>query len=395
MLLLVLLLSFAILSFLRPTFAVGLILALLPTYQIRYEFYGVPTTFLELLVIVFLLVTFVWKFNRLGTLKDLGSTNWLIGLFVLAASISVVVSPDKHASIGVFKAFILEPVLFFYALRLTVASLDDLTTPLNLLFVSAVVISIFGIFQHLTFIYLPLRFWGTGAEIERITSVFTYPNALALYLAPLISFFLAAFMFDEVILNRKNLALGLLIMASALFFTYSRGAWLGVLATSAMLLFYKYPVKKVAGAMCLIVVVLLALPPARNRLLLTARDASSAAHADLMAAAVRKLQTNPVFGNGLAGFRQTLAEQNFTGEILNYPHNILLNFWVEMGILGLVSMAGIVFVSIRKQKLDKNWYTLGATAFLVTMIIHGIVDVPYFKNDLSILFWFMISIFYI
>ena len=34
--------------------------------------------------------------------------------------------------------------------------------------------------------------------------------------------------------------------------------------------------------------------------------------------------------------------------------------------------------------------TLPVQAALVALIIHGLVDTPYFKNDLSVLFWVLI-----
>jgi O-antigen ligase len=405
MLLAIALIIFAWIAYYKPLFAVGLILALLPTYLIRFSVGGgsafggeiptFPTTFLELLLAIFLLITFVAERQEFKTLKSLGAVNWLGILFVLAGIVSIIISPDKHAAIGIFKAFILEPVLFFYALKLTLKKPLDLTTPLNLLFLGAIVISLFGIFQYFTLINLPLQFWGTGEEVKRITSVFTYPNALALYLSPLISFFLTALIWDEKILNKKNLSLGLLIMSIALVLTFSRGSWLAVITTAFILLFVKYPFKKVLPVVLVSAAVLLALPAFRERLWLITHDSSSSAHIQLMTAGINKLKQSPILGNGLGGFRETLRQQNFSGEILNYPHNIFLNFWLEMSLVGLVGFFGVIFVSIKKYRVNQNWYTGAAAAFLATMILHGMVDVPYFKNDLAILFWFMISIFYI
>jgi O-antigen ligase len=240
-----------------------------------------------------------------------------------------------------------------------------------------------------------LQFWGTGAEVERITSVFDYPNALSLYLAPLCSFFFASFLFGGRILNRKNLILGLLVMVTALILTFSRGAWFAFAITSLATLCLKYPVKKVAGGALILLILLFAIPQTRSRLLLTAKDPSSSAHVMLMTEALKKIENSPILGNGLAGFRTTLIKQHFPGEILNYPHNIFFNFWVEMGLLGLVSFFAIIFISTRKQKINSSWYTIAACAYLLTLIVHGFVDVPYFKNDLSLLFWFMISILYL
>jgi O-antigen ligase len=389
------LVAFALITYFRPTFGLGLILALLPTYLIRYNFHNLPTTYLELLLVIFLIIIFIKNSARLPELKKLGNINWLILAFVLAGIISSIIAPDKRAALGVLKAFIVEPILLFYALRLVIRRKEDLTTPLNLLFLGSIVVGLFGILQYATFIHLPLKFWGTGVEVERIVSVFDYPNALALYLAPLTAFFLAALIYDERILNRKNFVVGLTIMITALVLTFSRGAWLALSATTFALLASKYPLKKVIVAAAILVAIAFAYPVTRHRLNLIAHDASSSARLELFDVAFLKLQKSPILGNGLAGFPATLREFNFRGEILNYPHNIFFNFWLDMGLLGMISFFGIMFVGGNRYKTNRNWYTTAALAYLLTMVFHGMVDVPYFKNDLSILFWFMISIFYI
>ncbi len=391
----ILLIIFALVAHQKPTFAVGLILALLPTYLIRYEFQGIPTTFLELLVLVFLAITFLTNLNHLGQLKQFKTINWMVVAFLAAGAISVLVSPEKAKALGEFKAFILEPTLFFYAVRLVIKKPNDLKPPLNLLFLSAVIISIFGIIQYFTLWNLPMRFWGTGVEVERITSFFDYPNALALYLAPLATFFFAMLLASDKVVNGKNLAVGLIIILFALMLTFSRGAWLAVTFTALLLLLIRYPWKQVFGIGAIALLIFVAVPQTRDRISLILHDPSSTAHSKLMSAAVNKIIQNPLFGNGLYGFRTTLAQQNFQGEILNYPHNIFLNFWVEMGILGLLSFLGIIIVTLKEYRISPNWYRFAASAFLVAVVVHGLVDVPYFKNDLSVLFWFMVSVFYI
>lgn len=395
MILAVILVIFALVCFFSAPYAVGVILAAAPAYLIRYSWHGVPTTFLELLLLIFLAVTFLKNFAKIPSLKNRGAINWLIGTFVLAGVISSLVSPDKHAALGLLKAFIIEPVLFFYAAKLVLNKPGDLTTPLNLLFLSAIIVSVYGILQYFTFIHLPLRFWGTGDELERITSVFDYPNALALYLAPIASFFFAGFVFGGRVLNRKNLFIGLLIMLMALVLTLSRGAYFGFAVAVLVILSLKYPIKNVLASALVILLVLFAVPKTRERLLLIAHDPSSSAHTSLMLAAAHKLEQSPLLGNGLFGFRTTLMQQNFPGEILNYPHNIILNFWLEMGLLGLVSFFGIVYLSAKHYKINPAWYKTAALAYMVALLVHGLVDVPYFKNDLSILFWFVVSILYV
>ncbi|HEX9503907.1 MAG TPA: hypothetical protein VF974_06345, partial [Patescibacteria group bacterium] len=96
-------------------------------------------------------------------------------------------------------------------------------------------------------------------------------------------------------------------------------------------------------------------------------------------------------------FRTTQMQANYSGEILNYPHNIFLNFWLELGILGLISFAWIIFLAYKQYKKSQgqNPLAVAAGVYILIMLIHGLVDAPYFKNDLALLFWFMIAIFYL
>ena len=103
----------------------GLILALLPTYLVRFTIFGLPTTFLEVILGVFLLAVFVAEVFRLPKngglkasatfqkIKRLGPANYAIGLFVLSGIISTLISPEPIKALGQLKAFIIEPVLFF------------------------------------------------------------------------------------------------------------------------------------------------------------------------------------------------------------------------------------------------------------------------------------------
>jgi uncharacterized membrane protein len=90
------LVAFALITYFRPTFGLGLILALLPTYLIRYNFHNLPTTYLELLLVIFLIIIFIKNSARLPELKKLGNINWLILAFVLAGIISSIIMRQTH-----------------------------------------------------------------------------------------------------------------------------------------------------------------------------------------------------------------------------------------------------------------------------------------------------------
>jgi len=82
-------------------------------------------------------------------------------------------------------------------------------------------------------------------------------------------------------------------------------------------------------------------------------------------------------------------------ERLAYPHNLFLNFWLETGLLGLLAFLGLFgALTAAALKIKKENKFLGAAllAALAVFFIHGLVDVPYFKNDLAMLFWIIAAI---
>jgi O-antigen ligase len=81
-------------------------------------------------------------------------------------------------------------------------------------------------------------------------------------------------------------------------------------------------------------------------------------------------------------------------ERLIYPHNIFLNFWTEIGLVGMLAVLAIIGqATVFAWRIRQNDMVLGSgfMAMLVTLVVHGLVDVPYFKNDLAFLFWILIA----
>ena len=72
---------------------------------------------------------------------------------------------------------------------------------------------------------------------------------------------------------------------------------------------------------------------------------------------------------------------------------------MELGLIGLSYFTGLIIYGLYKNiQLTKNKIPLvsllgfvGLAAWLI-IIIHGLVDVPYFKNDLAVLFWLIVSL---
>jgi O-antigen ligase len=86
-------------------------------------------------------------------------------------------------------------------------------------------------------------------------------------------------------------------------------------------------------------------------------------------------------------------------EIYLYPHNIFLNFWSELGLVGMLLFCWMIgkFIIIayqlqKKEIFNIQYLILGLLGAMIVIVVHGLVDVPYFKNDLAILFWLIVGI---
>ena len=94
-------------------------------------------------------------------------------------------------------------------------------------------------------------------------------------------------------------------------------------------------------------------------------------------------------GTGLAGFAQAFESFRPAGytEKLIYPHNIFLNFWTETGLPGLLAVLWIMVLAIKHGLKKPSLFALA----LLPILIHGLVDVPYLKNDLAMLTWIILA----
>jgi putative inorganic carbon (HCO3(-)) transporter len=412
-LLLVILVILGYLSYKKPVQAVGLTIILLPTYLFRSRIWFLPVTFLELCIWVTFLGWLI-KSIKEKKLKAGGKYyyQWPIILILLAATISIFISPNFHSAAGLWKAYFVEPILFFLVLINVIKSEQDKKIVLWALGISTLAISLLAIWQKFTGFGIAEPIWTDPAK-RRVTSIFTSPNAVGLYLGPIIAIYLAWLIAEIKILKPTILKLLIIIPAIlAVLFTVSQGTWLGLAAAVVFLVYFACPTKpkgwrrgwnkRITAATILAVIILLLIIPVSRNILwptITFADASGQNRLALLQMSQKYLLSsakNFVFGAGLLGFSeiQSQIRDPLKMEALLYSHNIIFNFWLEIGLLGLIAFIWLTIKFFKKgfQRLNNDWLKLGVMAAMITIIIHGLIDVPYFKNDLAILFWLIVSL---
>lgn len=411
------LLAYAGLTYFRPHFGVYITLLLLPAYQIRFNVFGLPTTILEWLILILALITLLklltnaeFRHTVLARLKIGWSKNQALvifcALFFVAASIAALASPETNKALGIWKAYVVEAMLFGLLFYLLIDTKEKLIKTFEALGLLVIGLSAFGLYQFFTLYRLPPAWWGPGLEPRRVVSLYTYPNAVSLLIAPILGMFTALLALwsklPQKMFSKKFAILTLAFGLVLLILTFSRGAWIGYAAAVFLIALFTKHRKLILSLAIAGAILIFLIPATRNRLLpiFNGSDPASQERVLLYRGTWEIIKDKPISGAGFYGFRGAYEQvrESETDEILNYPHNFFLNFWVETGILGLLSVLAVIFLVFRKGiKFFGNLQEfqpiiLATLAVLVVILVHGQFDVPYFKNDLSVLFWMIIAI---
>ncbi len=398
-LVLVYFLLFAYLGLKNFKLGLYLFLLFLPAYFIKTSLFGLPSNLLE---ITFFAVFFVWVFkyfrNDWKTILEFVQKNKFFSLsvavFLAFSFIGALNNQFFVRGLGHWRAYFLEPIIFFWIL-IGQAKSFKVKELLRGLILASLPVSLLAVFQMLTGwgIYTPeWTVWAT----RRVTAFFTSPNAVALFLEMI--FVLAGVYFWQLYKeeNRKEkyFVLTIFILAGlAILFSFSQGAWLALFIGALILLFLLNYKKIAIGLAVLSLVFFFVYAPTREIIMFA--DKAGQNRLILWQKTEEYLLSSPqrfVFGAGLRRFYGEIQKPlaNKAMEPLIYPHNIILNFWSEIGLFGLLSFM-LIYLLLLKNSLDiwrkQNIFGAGLIVAWLVFFIHGLVDVPYFKNDLSFLFW--------
>ena len=402
-----------------------------PLYIIRcgnisYCFSPVPFTLLEVLIIT----TFIFWLGYLAKNGEINPVrlyqrlkNPLLmpaTLLLIAAGLSVLITPDLKGGLGIFKAYFVEPIMLFFVVLYTCRKEKDIRWVLTSLIFSGFWLSVLAIFQGIAGFN---SFAPEEAAQGRSTAVYNSANALGLYLGPIVAISIGLLLetFDIkdkrlVTLNKKNfwiLILSLLLNLSAIGLTKSTGSFIALVAT--LLFWFVFLLYSRVGdsvrqfikkALVLSMVIFLIsiiwffltisyFTP--NERFTYPRKFTDTKTIRLCTWEGTKnlLLAKPFLGVGLDGFHDSYPKyRTCDSEYFQYPHNIFLNFWAETGLLGLIAFIWISVVYARHLfGVNKSQFLTGALlAGLVYIWFHGLVDVPYFKNDLASQFWLLAAL---
>lgn len=358
------------------------LLVLLPTYLVRFSVWGVPLNLYDLFAVggfAYCVIHYHgWKLHR--------GFSWSALSLLLIGIIAVLVSDHKADALGIYKSYLVVPIMIGVMIQTARPKWQAVVQALgcSLLFVSGV-----AVFQWLSGYGVPAP-WQVGGVDVRMTSIYDYPNAVGLLAAPIVALSLAWLIHERS--NRLFHAVVAVFGCLAIGLSQSDGAVLAVgVAIGISLLFTRYRTWVVAAGVGLTMIVLV-VPAARQKVLL--QDTSGEVRQALWQGTVHLLKARPLQGAGLANFPDVYAQYKLDRhvELLLYPHNLFLDFWVEFGLLGAIWIT-IVLLRFMWNALHntKHAHSLVLLTGMMAMVAYGLVDVPYFKNDLAVLFWVFLA----
>jgi len=243
----------------------------------------------------------------------------------------------------------------------------------------------------------------------RLKGFYSSANYLAMYLSPLLVLSLSLFLFTKKRIYRLALSAAIGLMAVAVYLTCSYGAFLGLLAALIFWGLFLLKRKKSFGwaaPVFLVVVLFLALqaPTDKFQGFLDLSYPSLKSRLAIWQSALEIAKDHSLVGIGPGMFQAYyLAYQPrfepYPEWAAPQPHNLWLAFWLQTGLIGLVGFIWLLIGFFRKtaqylgsNKKEIRFLGLILGGAMLVVLIHGLVDTTYWKNDLAVLFWLVIAL---
>ena len=366
-------------------------------YLVRFKLFGIPTNLLEffLLTLFVLLIFTKGKKIKVPLLLPL---SLFLGSGILGILVVKFLDGNLIKSLGWWKGFMFVPTIFF----VLVGNLNE-KNKLKLFKNFILSSSLLGIASF--FSTKPFTVDG------RLSGFFESANFLAFSLSPALLMFFA--LNKELILNKKkitNCFLKTISITSILIPLFLTQSYLAI--SSCVLLISLWKVlefrekKKFDYKIFLGIFLFLVLfigffyKTEKFQKAFDLKNRSSiSVRAQVYRISLDFLVQHPFLGIGLGNYEKKYLEES--PEILGHTpfewtmrhtHNLFISIWLNIGFLGLVSFLSFFYLAIKKDLDKEKILKIRPHLFLKStplfyFALHGLLDTPFWKNDLGIIFF--------
>lgn len=110
----------------------------------------------------------------------------------------------------------------------------------------------------------------------------------------------------------------------------------------------------------------------------------------------KAIYSNPIFGSGAGSFPEIFKSEHgiWKGHAHNLPLELIISYGIPVGILVIVPIVIIVYLSAKKSFLTPNRITIFDKSWITSLIVlltSQMLDIQYFDGRISIVLWLLIS----
>jgi len=368
----------------------------LPLYLFRFRVFWTPFNVLEVLIYTSFCL---WLFQIVffGVKPIIIEKQWVCPAFFIffGVTLSTLFSQNINISAGIWKSWFIAPMLFALVLIHSIKTKAQLKRIIVSLVLSGAVVALIALFY----------WFGNDLTYDgRLRAFFLSPNHLAMYLSPILLLSLSLYP----LIKQKNFKILLFLIQSIFFFvvylTYSHGAWLGLIGALVFLIILRlkpkrlYVVRLSAALMIFTLVIIIFIS------LFSPSIFFGKSRLVIWRSALEIIKDHPWLGIGPGMFQRYYLE--YQKYFLPYPewaapqpHNIFLAFWLQAGLIGLIGFIWLLVVWFKEVlgNLSGVYHSFLASSAvaMIYVLVHGLTDTTYWKNDLSVVFWLIIALGYI
>ena len=326
----------------------------------------------------------------------------LFGIVLFFSSITSYTPTNSMLALLIHIAFI----MFYFILVNTIKTRQQLYTLVALLVLSTTATSLYGLYQLKT-VGATSEAWVDTTLFEdikaRVGSTFENPNVLGEYLVLIIPVAMAMLWGQKSWISRL-VTLGLTaIMLVCLAYTYSRGAYIGLVLAFALFAVLRDRRFVILGVIGLLMLPFVLPPSVINRFASIGNlsDTSSSYRISVWLGSLKIVRDYwpSGIGLGLEPFKLLYPKYSLNAAYAFHSHNIYIQLLIETGIAGFLMFASMIVVYYKtmlagfyktKDKFTST-FMIAIASGMAGYLAQGMVDNIWYNNRVLLTFWVMLA----
>ncbi|HYE83296.1 MAG TPA: O-antigen ligase family protein [Clostridia bacterium] len=326
----------------------------------------------------------------------------LFGIVLFYSSITSYTPNNSMLALLVHAAYI----LFYFVLINTIKTRQQLFTVVALLVLSTTLTSMYGLYQLKT-VGATSEAWVDTTLFEdikaRVGSTFENPNVLGEYLVLIIPVAIAMLWGHKNWLSRL-VTIGLVaVMLVCLVYTYSRGAYVGLMLAFALFAVLRDRRFVILGVIGLLMLPFVLPPSVINRFTSIGNlsDTSSYYRISVWLGSLKLAMDYwpSGIGLGLEPFKLLYPKYSFNAAYAHHSHNIYIQLLIETGISGFLMFFAMILVYYKAMLTSFyktrdgfiSTFVIAVASGMAGYLAQGMVENIWYNNRVLLTFWVMLA----